>query len=542
MTETLHYDNINKNGNIEKISTQGSEFRYNESNKDFYANKYTIDKYVTYSYDDYNRLIKEETNQNSYNNYEYDSWGNLLKITSNNITKVFENTQDRCNSVTINGQKKNIEYDAYGNIIKYGDFEYQYNNINQLIRCYYIKDNCQMVCDYYYDFAGRRYRKLISQIKNNQTINKYDYYYYYNGNQLMSIARYNYEIKGVKYTHYFYDERGVCGLENNAIYYGIILDSLGNVSKITYDDKIIAEYTYDAYGNTLFKMVTGENDIYNSGFIADIDLNNLGYRGYQYDEETGLVLVSSRYYSPELGRFIQPADVSSLNPQSINGLNLYTYANNNPIGIAYRSASVIGSDSNGMVSCLPGSGSANRGKAGGTLSSWFTSLPAVPKGLKYISKANDVFSAMAHSAIVSNYLFHNLAFMDDMLIIGVNPAKALGYFSKASWINKLGNFLAAVDGIITVYDNLQQGNSLEQALLDGVMSFCVSAASAWVGGFVGANVGGVIGSLIGSFIPIPIVGTFIGFIFGTAIGVGVSWVVDNLLKYVKDEFLEWLFN
>ena len=127
-------------------------------------------------------------------------------------------------------------------------------------------------------------------------------------------------------------------------------------------------------------------------------------------------------------------------------------------------------------------------------------------------------------------------------MIGVNPAKALGYFSKASWITKVGTFFAAVDGIITVYDNLQQGNSLEQALLDGAMSFCVSAASAWVGGFVGANVGGAIGSLIGTFIPIPIVGTVIGFIVGTAIGVGVSWIVDNLLGYVKDEFLEWLFN
>ena len=47
--------------------------------------------------------------------------------------------------------------------------------------------------------------------------------------------------------------------------------------------------------------------------------------------ETGLLWLSSRYYSPELGRFIQPADISSLNPHSINGLNLYAYANNNPI-------------------------------------------------------------------------------------------------------------------------------------------------------------------------------------------------------------------
>ena len=45
-------------------------------------------------------------------------------------------------------------------------------------------------------------------------------------------------------------------------------------------------------------------------------------------------MMGHRYYSPELGRFIQPADVSTLNPSSINGLNLYSYANNNPIGIA----------------------------------------------------------------------------------------------------------------------------------------------------------------------------------------------------------------
>ena len=41
----------------------------------------------------------------------------------------------------------------------------------------------------------------------------------------------------------------------------------------------------------------------------------------------------SRYYYPKIKRFIEPADVSSLNPSNINGLNLYAYASNNPIGI-----------------------------------------------------------------------------------------------------------------------------------------------------------------------------------------------------------------
>ena len=49
---------------------------------------------------------------------------------------------------------------------------------------------------------------------------------------------------------------------------------------------------------------------------------------------------NSRYYNPEWGRWIQPDGVKYLEPNNINGLNLYSYANNNPIGIAYRSSSV----------------------------------------------------------------------------------------------------------------------------------------------------------------------------------------------------------
>ena len=49
-------------------------------------------------------------------------------------------------------------------------------------------------------------------------------------------------------------------------------------------------------------------------------------------------MVGQRYYSPELCRFIQPADVSTLNPHSINELNLYCYANNNPVGSAKSSS------------------------------------------------------------------------------------------------------------------------------------------------------------------------------------------------------------
>ena len=50
-----------------------------------------------------------------------------------------------------------------------------------------------------------------------------------------------------------------------------------------------------------------------------------------YDVETGLYWISSRYYSPELCRFISPDDIEYLDPESVNGLNLYCYCNNDPI-------------------------------------------------------------------------------------------------------------------------------------------------------------------------------------------------------------------
>ena len=43
---------------------------------------------------------------------------------------------------------------------------------------------------------------------------------------------------------------------------------------------------------------------------------------------------NSRYYNPEWGRWISPDSIEYLDPQSINGLNLYCYCFNDPINYA----------------------------------------------------------------------------------------------------------------------------------------------------------------------------------------------------------------
>ncbi len=61
--------------------------------------------------------------------------------------------------------------------------------------------------------------------------------------------------------------------------------------------------------------------------------NPFRYRSYYYDFETNLYYLNSRYYDPEIGRFINADDVSILTEtmDELNGLNLYAYCFNNPV-------------------------------------------------------------------------------------------------------------------------------------------------------------------------------------------------------------------
>ena len=60
-------------------------------------------------------------------------------------------------------------------------------------------------------------------------------------------------------------------------------------------------------------------------------MNPIRYRGYYYDEETGLYYLQSRYYDPEVGRFINADDVDYIEPETLMGCNLYAYCGNNPV-------------------------------------------------------------------------------------------------------------------------------------------------------------------------------------------------------------------
>ena len=61
------------------------------------------------------------------------------------------------------------------------------------------------------------------------------------------------------------------------------------------------------------------------------NLNPIRYRSYYYDTETGLYYLPARYYDPVACRFISRDDYSYLDPETVNGLNLFAYCGNNPV-------------------------------------------------------------------------------------------------------------------------------------------------------------------------------------------------------------------
>ena len=92
---------------------------------------------------------------------------------------------------------------------------------------------------------------------------------------------------------------------------------------------------FDSAGNCVVFYNLGNAWGYNpqpEGSLANTlgTLNPLRYRSYVYDTETGYYYLQSRYYDPEIGRFIN-ADAFVTTGQGLLSNNMFTYCINNPV-------------------------------------------------------------------------------------------------------------------------------------------------------------------------------------------------------------------
>ena len=63
-----------------------------------------------------------------------------------------------------------------------------------------------------------------------------------------------------------------------------------------------------------------------------IAATNVAYRSYFYDFDTELYYLRSRYYDPEIGRFVNADDTAYLGYDSSPlSMNIFAYCENNPV-------------------------------------------------------------------------------------------------------------------------------------------------------------------------------------------------------------------
>ncbi len=84
----------------------------------------------------------------------------------------------------------------------------------------------------------------------------------------------------------------------------------------------MVSYIYDSWG----KLIASTGTLANTVGLK----NPFRYRGYVYDTETGWYYLRSRYYNPELCRFVS-ADVYLSTGQGVLGHNAFAYCGNDPV-------------------------------------------------------------------------------------------------------------------------------------------------------------------------------------------------------------------
>lgn len=111
------------------------------------------------------------------------------------------------------------------------------------------------------------------------------------------------------------------------VYYNQVNAAYFDDIMVTMDETGTA-FTYDAWGKPTGMTGTKATTIGT--------LNPFWYRGYVYDTETGLYYLQSRYYDPEVGRFVN-ADAYVSTGQGITSYNMFAYCLNTPANLVDKS-------------------------------------------------------------------------------------------------------------------------------------------------------------------------------------------------------------
>ena len=198
---------------------------------------------------------------------------------------------------------------------------------------------------YTYDMAGVRSSKTVGSTK-------YDF------TTLSGLV--TRQTGGGKTIDFVYDENNqpLAMKYNNTLYY-YVLNAQGDVIALAdQNGNLIAKYSYDPWGKLLSVTPNGWLDEQNAYYLEVAEANPLRYRGYYYDAETGFYYLQSRYYDPEIGRFINADSYASTDATGLLSTNMFAYCENDPVNRSDPSGELFGTISGLIVGGLTGALSA----------------------------------------------------------------------------------------------------------------------------------------------------------------------------------------
>ena len=337
VTENYAYDSLERNKKISQtingniISKDYGYYKNGDHatslvNSVFYKTNGAVTDREHYTYDNMGNVISISKNGIKQKEYKYDTLGRIIYENNLDTNREISYTYDRQGNIlskTDNGTKIEYTYDESGfKLLSFGGQSYNYDNLGNPLN----------INSTYYSASWTKAHLLTTLNASSHSVN-----FTYDSNGLMTrrtigsqSTTYTYEEgklvrltdNGSYHTDFIYGKEGLIGFVKNGETYLYQKNIFGDIIKIINSaGVVVGEYSYTAFGECT--IVTNVNNIAST--------NPFRYRGYFLESNSGLYYLKSRFYNPITGRFISPDDTKYLQPDTINGLNLYAYCLNNPI-------------------------------------------------------------------------------------------------------------------------------------------------------------------------------------------------------------------
>ena len=293
-TYSYEYDKL---GNIISVANGSyvTSYEYDSLNQLTRVNDEKAGKTITYSYTNGNITEQKE--------YEYTT-GELGEPTD---TKTWSYTDSVWSDLLTDFNGTQIAYDEIGNPLSIGS-----KQLTWLGRQLQNIADGENTIEYAYNGDGNRISKTVNGVKTE---------FVYNGDILAG------QKSGNDTLVFMYDNNSdIFGFILNGTEYYYIKNAQNDVTAIAdKDGNVLANYAYDSWGKVT--EITGNT--------ALAEQNPIRYRSYYFDFETEWYFLNTRYYSPDMCRFISSDDSDILFEDQDNMLenNLFAYCLNNAINM-----------------------------------------------------------------------------------------------------------------------------------------------------------------------------------------------------------------